>query len=215
MDLSRNWFRVNHLALLRVIYATKPDRMHDFDDSDETLAARFRGGDPTAFNVLVRRYQGRVVAVAYRLTGNREEALDVAQEAFIKAYRKIDQWKPTGSFRSWLFRIAANQAVDAQRKRGRRQEVHIEAEALRSVAHADPAARSRIAEEEKAKAIKTALGALSEKQRQVFVLKHYEEFTIAEISDMLGISTGSVKVHLFRAVRKLRDELAYLKGDEG
>ncbi len=189
--------------------------MHDFDDSDETLAARFRDGDTAAFDILAHRYQGRVVAVAYRLTGNREEALDVAQEAFIKAYRKIDQWKPTGSFRSWLFRIAANQAIDAQRKRSRRHEIHTEAEASGMGTHAEPAARSRIAEGERAESIKAALDALSEKQRQVFVLKHYEEFTLAEISDMLGISTGSVKVHLFRAVRKLRVELAYLKGDEG
>ena len=189
--------------------------MHDCNDSDETLAARFRDGDAGAFDALVRRHQGRVVAVAYRLTGNREEALDVAQEAFIKAYRKIDQWKPTGSFQSWLFRIAANQAIDAQRKRSRRGKIHIEAEASHSGAHANPTARSRIAEEEKGASIRAALGALSEKQRQVFVLKHYEEFTIAEISDILGISTGSVKVHLFRAVRKLRDELAYLREGMG
>ncbi|PCJ62448.1 MAG: RNA polymerase subunit sigma-70 [Candidatus Hydrogenedentota bacterium] len=181
--------------------------MHDLNDSDEALATRFRDGDSAAFDVLVHRYQARVVAVAYRLTGNREEALDVAQEAFIKAYRKINMWKPSGSFRSWLFRITANQAIDAQRKRSRRREIHSEAEVLGKSVPRESKAVEQISESERAESIRAALETLSPKQRQVFVLKHYEDFTLAEIAETLDVSIGSVKVHLFRAVRKLRDEL--------
>jgi RNA polymerase sigma-70 factor, ECF subfamily len=187
--------------------------MHDYDDSDEALATRFRVGDSASLDTLVRRHQASVVAVAYRMTGNREEALDVAQEAFIKAYRRIDTWKPSGSFRSWLFRIAANQAIDSKRKHGRRKEVP--AEAVGPGAHAYSVAPVRIGEEELHESIRVALDRLSEKQRQVFVLKHYEEFTLSEIAVMLGISMGSVKVHLFRSLRRLRDELAHLKRDLG
>jgi len=88
---------------------------------DSELALALRGGDHDAFEELVRRHQGRVYAVAYRLTGNREDALDVTQDAFLKAYRKIGQWRPIGGFLPWLLRLARNQAIDHLRRRERRR----------------------------------------------------------------------------------------------
>ncbi len=180
--------------------------------SDEALALALQGGAERAFDELVRRHQQRLYAVAYRMTFNREDALDITQEAFIKAYRKIESWKPTGSFQSWLLRLTSNEAIDHLRRSKRygmrsaggaaRVESHPELAAPAS-AETDRAARGIEIEER----IQGALSTLSPSQRTVFVLRHYEGMKLVEIAPVLGCSVGSVKVHLFRAMRKLRKEL--------
>lgn len=179
--------------------------------SDETLALAVRRGDRDAFAELIRRHQRRVYAVAYRYTGRHEDALDVAQDVFIKAYRKIGQWRPTGSFQSWLTRLTVNQAIDHLRRTRRHREGH---GPLREgeTAH-EPAAPAveetdrRAGRREIDARVREALAALSPAQRTAFVLRHYEGMALSEIAVVLECSVGSVKVHLFRAVRKLRVEL--------
>ena len=180
--------------------------------SDEALALALQGGFEPAFDELVRRHQQRVYAVAYRVTFNREDALDIAQDTFIKAYRKIESWKPTGSFQSWLLRLTSNQAIDHLR-RSKRYGMRSAGDAARVESHAElPAPVSaetdravRVIEIEER--IQAALSVLSPSQRTVFVLRHYEGMKLVEIAPVLGCSVGSVKVHLFRAMRKLREEL--------
>ena len=89
------------------------------DASDELLARALQEGEERAFDELLRRHQGQVFAVAFSMTFNREDALDVTQDAFIKAYRKIGSWKPTGSFQAWLLRLTTNQAIDHLRRNKR------------------------------------------------------------------------------------------------
>ncbi|MCL4854659.1 MAG: sigma-70 family RNA polymerase sigma factor, partial [Bryobacteraceae bacterium] len=91
--------------------------MNRTSQGDEELALALKAGDRLAFDELVRRHQGRVFAVAYRVTGNRDDALDVAQEAFLKAYRKIHTWQPTSGFLPWLLRLTTNQSIDLLRWR--------------------------------------------------------------------------------------------------
>jgi RNA polymerase sigma-70 factor (ECF subfamily) len=181
--------------------------------SDQEVALALKGGEDHAFDELVRRHQGRVYAVAYRLTTNREDALDIAQEAFLKAYRKVNFWQPTGGFLPWLLRLTTNQAIDFLRRRKReRKEQWDETVALATErAPVEPAsmdAERRIRAQEIDARVRAGLVVLSETQRTVFVLRHYEGFSLADIAAELGCTVGSVKVHLFRALRKLQKELS-------
>ncbi len=180
---------------------------------DKQLALALQSGDKSAFDEIVRRYQGRVYAAAYRVTGNREDALDVAQESLMKAYRKIDAWKPTGGFLSWLLRLTTNQAIDHIRRRNRRRQERLD-EAFRNESEGAPVEPTVVDTEESVHAneidarIRASLVVLSPMQRTVFVLRHFEGFSLAEIAETLECTVGSVKVHLFRAMKKLRKELS-------
>ncbi|MDP7639351.1 MAG: RNA polymerase sigma factor [Candidatus Hydrogenedentes bacterium] len=181
--------------------------------SDGALALALQGGNEQAFEELVRRHQGRVFAIAYRITNNREDALDVTQEAFHKAYRKIDLWQPSGGFVAWLLRLTTNQAID-QLRRGKRHR-H---ERLSDGGGQDDGpplieASSETTERdarghEIGERVQHALSVLSPSQKTVFVLRHYEGMALAEIAPVLGCTVGSAKVHLFRALKKMRRELA-------
>lgn len=182
------------------------------DATDEQLALECKHGDVRAFEELVHRYQGRVYAVAYHVTLNREDALDVAQEVFLSAYRKIHRWQPTGGFLHWLLRMATNRAIDQvrQRKRYRRRlaDSAVEAKLETGPGPAVPPNPERHAEARETGAhIQQALEVLSPAQRAVFAMRHYEGLQLNEIARTLGCSVGSVKVHLFRALRKLQKEL--------
>jgi len=184
--------------------------------SDEALALALQRGDERAFKELVDRHQGRVFAVAYRYTNNREDALDVAQEVFLKVYRKIDSWQPSGGFVAWLLRLTKNQSID-QLRRGKRHR-H---ERLPDGSGQDggPPLREASSETTEREArgheigerVQRALSVLSPSQKTVFVLRHYEGMALAEIAPVLGCTVGSVKVHLFRALQKMRKELADLR----
>jgi len=183
------------------------------DDKDVALA--FKAGSARAFDELVLRHQKRVYAVAYRLTGNREDALDVAQDALIKAYRKIGSWEPTGGFVPWLLRLTANQAIDFLRKRKRRpqeplDEAFIPNTERAAVEPSTPDTAQLVHAGEIDVRIREALTRLSEAQRTVFILRHYEGLQLADIAAELGCTVGSIKVHLFRALRKLQKELGDL-----
>ncbi len=188
--------------------------MKDGAPSDTELALAVKGGDRDAFDELVRRHQGRVYAVAYRMTGNREDALDVAQDALVKAYRKIALWEPSGEFSSWLLRLTSNQAVDHLRRKIRRKEEGRDwaTDEDRGFAHAPgvtgPGRRAEAGEIESR--VQLAMQRLTDMQRTVFVLRHYEGLKLNDIAEQLGCTVGTVKVHLFRALKKLQGELGDL-----
>jgi RNA polymerase sigma-70 factor, ECF subfamily len=190
--------------------------MDSMNDDDNALALAAQAGDRAAFEQLVLRHQERVYRVALRLTGERETAFDVAQDVFVKAFRSLDQWKPPGSFVGWLVRLTSNRAIDELRSRKRRRPDRL-ADAIRQRPKAEHWLRERAesagdsaAHREIAERVHAALDALSPTQRKVFVLRHYEGMQMNEIAEALETSEGSVKVHLFRAVRKLRPLLADL-----
>jgi RNA polymerase sigma-70 factor (ECF subfamily) len=185
----------------------------EYENQEDTgLALALQKGDQLAFDEIVRRYQGRVYAVAYRLTGNREDALDVAQESFLKAYRKIDSWQPTGGFLPWLLRLTSNQAIDHLRRRKRRQHESLDENYLGQTEESNLLPSRQQTEEEVRcneidARVRGALHVLSPTQRTVFMLRHYEGLQLSDIAVELGCTVGSVKVHLFRALKKLRGEL--------
>jgi len=177
---------------------------------EDELALALKAGNEYAFDEIVRRCQGRVYAVAYRLTSNREDALDVAQEAFLKVYRKIDAWKPRGGFVPWLLRLTTNQALDHLRRRKRRPQESLDASPGEPAAPGGTQATDTdrlVGALEIEERVQSALEVLSPSQRAVFVMRHYEGLQLSEIADVLGCTLGSVKVHLFRALKKLQVEL--------
>ncbi|MCF6285951.1 MAG: sigma-70 family RNA polymerase sigma factor [Candidatus Hydrogenedentes bacterium] len=179
---------------------------------DKALAFALQAGEEEAFDEIVARFQGRVYAVAYRVLGNREDALDASQEVFLKVYHKIGRWKPTGGFLPWILRMTTNHSIDQLRKKRRHPHQSLEeafvptsegAAVEPSTMQTDTAVRGREIEER----IRAALPVLSPSQREVFLLRHYEGFPLAEIAESMGCTVGSVKVHLFRALKKLQKEL--------
>ncbi len=181
--------------------------------SDEELAIAWKNGDLKAFEEIVRRYQGKVYATAYRVTGNREDALDVTQEVLVKAYEKINQWEPRGAFLPWLLRLAVNRSIDYLRKRKRTSHeslnesiTKISEEEIHSVSSPpNPSDLARAKEIDDR--IRLAMGNLSKTQKTVFILRYYQGYSLNEIAEHLGCTVGSVKVHLFRALQKVRNEL--------
>lgn len=183
--------------------------------SDEELALALKGGDEGAFEELVRRHQGRLYAVAYRITGRREDALDVTQEVFLKTYRKIGSWQPSGGFVSWLLRLTTNQSIDhlrrIKRHRHERLDEAFQPESGESAVSLTESTERHVRGLEIEERVQRALEVLSPSQRKVFVLRHYEGLALADIAPVLGCTVGSVKVHLFRALKKLRIELGDLR----
>lgn len=204
--------RVNQLAASGVY--KEETHVTNYETMEDTgLALALQQGDQLAFDEIVRRYQGRVYAVAYRLTGNREDALDVTQESLLKAYRKIDTWQPTGGFLPWLLRLTSNQSIDHIRRRKRRQHEPLDEGFLGDTNDGDTLMPTRQTTAEEVQnneidaRVRGALHVLSPTQRTVFMLRHYEGLQLADIAQELGCTVGSVKVHLFRALKKLRGEL--------
>ena len=192
---------------------TDPTDLAAFEDDD--LALALQAGNEAAFDALVKRHQGRVYAVAYRVTLNREDALDVAQEAFVKAYRKIHSWKPGSGFVPWLMRLTTNQAIDSLRrqKRHRHESLDRKLEQQGSVMPDNPVRETdrQAGAHEIGERVEQALVVLSPSQRAVFAMRHYDGLQLSEIADALGCTVGSVKVHLFRALKKMQVELSDLR----
>ncbi len=187
--------------------------------SDEDLALALKGGNEAAFEEIVRRYQGRVYAVAYRITTNREDALDVTQEALLKVYQKIDSWQPTGGFLPWMLRLTSNQAIDHLRRVKRKRHQELDESALNEYAldneeSGEENTAKAVWAREIAERVDEALVVLSPTQRAVFVMRHYEGLAISDIAESLNCTVGSVKVHLFRAMRKLQKALKDMQGGE-
>lgn len=190
---------------------------------ERELVRRLQAGDRDAFRELVERYKRDVHALAYDLCGNHHDAEDLSQEVFIKAYRAIGGFRADARLGSWLYRITMNAHIDSRRRKPV-QIVSIDAPAAdgqdgdmpavlpsaRGAAPDSAAGASRFRED-----VERALDALSAQERTVFVLRHYHDMRIHEISDSLSIAEGTVKSLLFRSVRKLRDRLADYRDQVG
>jgi RNA polymerase sigma-70 factor (ECF subfamily) len=178
------------------------------------VLARARQGDSEAFRTLVEKHSRNAFRLAYRMTGNDQDAEDVVQESFLRAYRHLGRFEARADFGTWLYRIVANCAVELLRTRQSRQ-TRARMEPLDDVA-VPPAAESpgpeRLAESAEIKRrIAAALGNLSPLERAAFTLRHYEGRTIEEIGRTLRLRTSAAKHAVFRAVRKLRVDLEALR----
>lgn len=178
---------------------------------DAAVAEQAAKGDEQAFRVLVDRHSRGVFQVAFRLTGRREDAEDVVQETFVKAYRQLPRFEARSSVATWLYRIGFNCAVDLVRRRGRR-ETAVEPDRLdeRAGAHAAPGADDLVFAGQIGARIEAALTGLSTQERAAFVMRHVHDCSIDDISEALGLKTNAAKHAVFRAVRKMRVALGPL-----
>lgn len=175
----------------------------------DLLVARARSGDPSAFDALVRRFRPRIYAVALHLTGSASDADDIAQEAFVQAYRHVTQFEGRSQFFTWLYRITVNGALNAQRSRVRRASVALDdarVEAALAVdAPHDP--RLAISLRETYSALLAALDALSPALKSAVVLTALSGLSYEEAAAVLGTSAGAVAVRIHQARKQLRDAL--------
>jgi RNA polymerase sigma-70 factor (ECF subfamily) len=183
------------------------------------VVERAKRRDPAAAEELVRRYQAKAYAIAYRTcSGDAEEAKDLTQEAFLRAFRSLHQFKGNASFYTWLYRIVVNTCLDGVRRQTRRraffptlksEEGKRAMELLEENADTDidsnPAAT--LSNTELKQQVQAALDGLSSTQRMVFEMKVFEELSIPEIAKLMGSAEGTVKSHLFRATQHIRKAL--------
>lgn len=191
---------------------------------ESTLVARTREGDPKAFTDLVRRYEGKIFRLAQHITQNREDAEDVLQETFLKAYEHLDQFQGNSKFYTWIVRIAVNQALMKLRKRRSDKTVSIdesidtgEDTVAREIAAWDPSPEERYSREELQAILTAAIESLAAPYRAVFVLRDMEELSTEETAEALDLSIPAVKSRLLRARLQLRDKLTRYfkrKGDD-
>ncbi|MEM1250490.1 MAG: sigma-70 family RNA polymerase sigma factor [Acidobacteriota bacterium] len=174
--------------------------------SDEHLVARAVDGDEAAFEQLVVRYNGRARRLAFGFVRDAEAAEDVAQEAFLRAYRKLSTLGERASFRSWLFQIVANRARDELRRRKVRRE-SADLEEAERVESDDVPPDVRAYRSALSKRIRELIDELPEKSRTPLLMKETGEMTYAEIAEALGIPMGTAQIRIHRARLKIRSQL--------
>jgi len=187
----------------------------DSRQEDAELLRAVQQGDATAFRGLVEKYQNRVYGMVYGMLRNREDARDITQEAFVKAYKNLGSFRLESSFYTWLYRIAMNLAIDHVRKRKRRKTTSFEDEigardetgAIDEIHHQDSPRRA-LERKQLYVRIMEAMDKLPEDQRQVVLLRELEGLSYKEIAEVMAIPEGTVMSRLYYARRKLQQLLA-------
>jgi RNA polymerase sigma-70 factor (ECF subfamily) len=191
---------------------------------ESVLLAQAREGDTRAFAELVRRYEGKIFRLAQHITQNREDAEDVLQETFMKAYEHLDQFKGDSKFYTWIVRIAVNQALMKLRRRKTDKSVSLDEQidtgedtVVREIAAWGEDPEQHFSREELGQILDTAIQSLEPPYRSVFVLRDIEEMSTEETAEALGLSVPAVKSRLLRARLQLREKLTRFfkrKGDD-
>lgn len=180
------------------------------------MLAQASKGNREAFRTLVERHSRAVFCVAFRVTGNEQDAEDVVQETFLKAYTELPRFEARASFGTWLHRIAANAAVDLLRRRRRHDGASLDGEGERPLADRlasrAPGPEREAAGRELRARLEAAMATLSPLERAAFTLRHLEQQPIEEIAAVLGQSAAAARHSIFRAVAKMRRAMAPLAG---
>ncbi|HQV30631.1 MAG TPA: RNA polymerase sigma factor [Calditrichia bacterium] len=187
---------------------------------DTELVARLRQGDREAFRIFVKDHQQQVFYLALSLTGNKQDAEDLCQEVFLRAFKALARFRGESKLSTWLHRITVNQFLDHKRRKHMQtvslsgsenpgEDNMAEIRKLESASKTDEdAQRSELRHH-----IEQAMEQLTPRERSVFVLRHYQELPLREIGEMLEIAEGTVKALLYRAIRRMQKELAFYGGD--
>jgi RNA polymerase sigma-70 factor, ECF subfamily len=181
------------------------------DSTDEELVARSIGGDTESFNQLIRRWEKPIYALAYRTIGREDDARDVVQETFLRAFRGLGGFRGQAKFSSWLYRIALNLCRDWMRRQRRAPVVltpdGVDLVELAGEGEGAERADDMVARQDLRLAVARAMRALPEEQRAAIVLKEYHDLTFQEIADLLGCPLSTVKTRLYQGLTVLRKEL--------
>ena len=191
---------------------------------EAVLVAQTREGDARAFSELVRRYEAKIFRLAQHITQNREDAEDVLQETFLKAYEHLDQFQGNSKFYTWIVRIAVNQSLMKLRRRKTDKSVSLdetidtgEDTVTREIAAWEDDPEQRYSREELQGILDSAVESLAPPYRSVFVLRDIDELSTEETAEALGLSVPAVKSRLLRARLQLRERLTRYfkrKGDD-
>ncbi len=173
---------------------------------DSLAVALAKSGDGDAYRTLVDRYSRSVFRLAYRMMANEQDAEDVVQETFLRAYRHLNRWDARSSFGTWVYRIAANYSLDLLRVR-KRHAASTQLPTETEVRSTGPGPDRLLYSSQVQRQVAATLDSCSEMERAAFVLRHFEGQSIEEIGATLGVSANSTKQSIFRAVHKLRRAL--------
>jgi RNA polymerase sigma-70 factor, ECF subfamily len=176
-------------------------------DVDGDLARASRRGDRDAFGRLVARHERAVYGLCLRLLGQREEARDAAQEAFVRAYESLGSYDPTLAFRPWLLRIARNRCLDLRRRAAVRPATASLEEVAAAADREAVAADERLVRAEGQERLQAAIARLPDDQREALLLFHHDQLSYREIAVVLEAPLGTVMTWLHRARRRLREDL--------
>jgi len=185
--------------------------MNRMEGNDRAAVAQVLAGDEDAYRMLVERHSRSIFRLAYRMTANEQDAEDVVQETFLRAYRQLKRFESRSNFSTWLYRIAVNCSLDLIRKR-RRQDDHpsdppSEEDTMHQLRDEAPTPDRVVFGAEIQKKVDSVLSTLGPKERAAFSLRHFEGMSIEEIGAVLGLRQSAIKNSIFRAVQKLRQEL--------
>jgi len=188
---------------------------------DRELVRNARKGDEQAFRQLVERYQRRIFQLALGMMKDADEAMDIAQETFVRVHRYLPSFKGDSSFFTWTYRIAMNLCLDAQRRRGRAERVDLEqgdeAEieaAMDPPSHALAGPQRTALNSELKEKIEEALASLSENHRAILLLREMDGLSYEELAKVLGIRKGTVMSRLFHARLKMQNKLREYLGED-
>jgi RNA polymerase sigma-70 factor (ECF subfamily) len=180
--------------------------------TDEELVARSIRGDSESFNELILRWERPIYALAYRTIGREEDARDVCQETFLRAFRALPGFRGQAKFSSWLYRIALNLCRDWIRRERRAPVVQLpeDTDLMEMAAATEPSEsiEDLVARKDLTRSVERAMALLPEEQRTAIVLKEYHGLTFQEIADLVGCPLSTVKTRLYQGLTVLRRELA-------
>jgi RNA polymerase sigma-70 factor (ECF subfamily) len=191
-DVSRRW-------TVRVVEPDAPSAAADIFESldDRALVDACLRGHKAAFDVIVNRHRRAIYQVCYRFAGNHEDASDLSQEAFVRAWRGLKNFKGEAALSTWLYRIAVNACLNrVGSKKPDTEPIHAD--------NRTESPSAGLLREERAVAVRRAIAALPDRQRAALILRTYHELSHQEIADILGSSVGAVKANFFHALANLK-----------
>ncbi len=188
------------------------------DIDDAAVVAQVRGGDKDCFRILVERHSRSIFRLGFRMTGNENDAEEVVQEAFMRAFRRLEKFESRSSFGTWVYRIAVNCSLDLiERRKHEPQDLKVHPPAaeepgtdtspFRDLASSHPDPERLVYSQELKRRLDKAMATLTPSERAAFVLRHFEERSIEEISKVLNLRGDATKNSIYRAVQKVRKAL--------
>lgn len=174
-----------------------------FEKSDKQLIDGALRGKPRSWHALVKRYESKLYNYGLRMTGNRDDALDLLQEVFTSVYRNLSNYSGSGTFQAWMFKIAHYRCIEFYRRKRPTEALDDAPELICDAQQPEEIALGRSNDKE----LYVAMQRLPLAQKAVIELKFFEQFTFDEIADLLGVSSNTVKSRLYSALGKLRTDL--------
>jgi RNA polymerase sigma-70 factor (ECF subfamily) len=189
------------------------ERAANVSDADEGLIARFLAGDRSAFDTLFLKYQDYVYNIVYGITGKAEEARDITQDVFLQVHRALPSFRRGSRFATWLYRIAANRAVDAARSQRRWRWLPL-GETLKGEKSPQESPERAAERQSDHDTVQKVLMNLPVQHREILVLRYFQELSIEEIAEVLGCSEQAAKVRLHRARLHFKEKYLAIYGRE-